>query len=520
MVYRDEKHKLIYDELANILGQENISNDPSVMQAYSRDCFTIGNLPIRPPEFVVLPVGTEDIQMIVKLANRYNFPFSVIGTGLSHVVHGAVKDYWCIIDPKRMNRLEVDKENMYVIVEPYVTHAQVHAEAMKRGLHNAVPSAGGQASCLANHLFQGMAGTGYRTGYAPRNILGMEWVLPNGEILRTGSLANPRAGHYWGEGPGPDMRGLVRGVFGSLGALGIVTRMAIKLYPWPGPHSFPTVGIGPDVISELPMDRFRWYIFTYSTFEEAIDGMNEIGKSEIGGVLMHIPPHLMDNHWARNREQYWKACQEEYFAGSCQNNLMICLWGFASKKQLQYEERVLMGIIEETGGKLISDDIYQSFVPTTANDWILATWACRGMRQGGSIGSNLAVVDSLDEAIEVFPPMLEILHNYSPPILHNFDSSWTLPFDFCHSALFEVDYAFEKTEEVDRVESKCIYESIRRNIGDGVISGAVGVSPMNRVGQFFANFHLPVVKIKRSIDPKNVANPTRLINMEEVNMEE
>jgi hypothetical protein len=520
MLLKDKKCKLIYDELVNTLGQGNVSHDPAVMQAYSRDCFTIGTLPVRRPDFIALPGSTEDVQMIVKLANRYQFPFSVIGSGLSHLVHGAVKDYWCMIDTKRMNRLEIDEKNMHALVEPYVTHAQVHAEAMKRGLHNAVPSAGGQTSCLANHLFQGMAGTGYRTGYAPHNILGMEWVLPNGDVLRTGSLANPRAGYFWGEGPGPDMRGLVRGFFGSLGTLGIVTRMAIKLYPWPGPHSFPTEGVGPIVRSELPPERFKWYLFTYPTFEKAIDGMREIGKSEIGGVVMHIPPHLMDNHWAKTREDYWKACQEEYFARSCKNNVMICLWGFASEKQLRYEEGVLKDIVEDTGGALIPDDVYQAFVPTTANDWILATWACRGMRQGGSVGSNLASADSLDEALEIFPPMLEILHKYSPPILHNFDSSWTLPFDFCHSALFEVDYAFEKTEEVCRAESRCIYDSVRRNIKDGVISGVVGVSPMDKVGPSFANIHLPLAKIKKGIDPNNIANPTRLINMDEVNVDE
>ena len=62
----------------------------------------------------------------------------------------------------------------------------------------------------------------------------------------------------------------------------------------------------------------------------------------------------------------------------------------------------------------------------------------------------------------------------------------------------------------------CIYESVRRNIRDRVISGAVGVSPMNRVGLLFANIHLPIVKIKRDIDPNNVANPTRLIDMDNV----
>jgi len=519
MPFGDEKHKLIYDELVNTLGKGNVSHDLAVMQTYSRDFYAASVLNRRRPEFIALPGSTEDIQAIVKLANRYKFPFSVIGSGLFHLLHGAVKDYWCIIDTKRMNRLEIDEKNMCAIVEPYVTHAQVHAEALKKGLHNANPSAGGQASCLANHVFQGMAGTGYRTGYASRNVLGMEWVLPNGEVLRTGSLANPGAGYFWGEGPGPDIRGLMRGFFGSLGTLGIATRIAIKLYPWPGPRTFPAEGVRPIVKSELPPERFRWYLFTYPTFEKVIDVMHEIGKSEIGGLVMHVPPHLMDNHWARCREEYWKALQEEYFYSSCKNNVMVCLWGFASEKQLQYEERVLRDIVRETGGNLIPDDVYQAFVPTTANDWILATWPCRGMRQGGSIGANLAAADSLDEALEIYPPMLEIYHKYSPPIFHNFDNAWTLPFDFCHSALFEVDFAFEKTEEVCRTITRCDRESVRHNIENSVISGGLGVSPMNKVGASFANIHIPLAKIKKSIDPNNVANPTRLINMEEVDLD-
>ena len=62
----------------------------------------------------------------------------------------------------------------------------------------------------------------------------------------------------------------------------------------------------------------------------------------------------------------------------------------------------------------------------------------------------------------------------------------------------------------------CIYESVQCNIRDGVISGAVGVSPMNRVGPLFTNIHLPVVEITRYIDPNNIANQTQLIDMDNV----
>jgi len=96
----DEKHKRIFDELVNLLGEGNVSDSRAVMKAYSRDCYATGVLQRRGPEFIVLPGSTEDVQAIVKLANRYKFPFSVIGSGLFQHIHGAVKDYWCKCTPR------------------------------------------------------------------------------------------------------------------------------------------------------------------------------------------------------------------------------------------------------------------------------------------------------------------------------------------------------------------------------------------------------------------------------------
>ena len=187
----DENHKQIYDELVNVLGSDYVSDAPVVIEAYSRESQSPSFTTKGRYEFVTLPASTEDVQQIIRLANRYKFPVSVTTTGLLMMTCSAVAPYWCLIDPKRMTRLEIDDKNMYAIIEPYVSHAQLHAEAMKRGLYMGTPEAGSQTSSLANHIFYGMQGTAYRTGHAARNVLGVEWVLPTGEISRTGSMANP-----------------------------------------------------------------------------------------------------------------------------------------------------------------------------------------------------------------------------------------------------------------------------------------------------------------------------------------
>jgi hypothetical protein len=61
----------------------------------------------------------------------------------------------------------------------------------------------------------------------------------------------------------------------------------------------------PNYRSELPPERFKWYLFTYPTIEEAVNAMYEIGKAEIGGVLHKWPTSYLNWWWAKSNEEYW-----------------------------------------------------------------------------------------------------------------------------------------------------------------------------------------------------------------------
>lgn len=377
----DEKHKLIYEELVNILGPDYVSDDPAVMEAFSRDIFTPSGMSKNRTEFIVLPGSTEDVQQIVKLANRYKFPYSVTSTGFMVPVSGAVKPYWCLIDPKRMNRLEIDEKNMYAIVEPYVTHVQLQAEALKRGLYNCSPGSGMQGSVLANNIWGNVQWTCWRTGAEARNVLGVEWVLPTGDILRTGSLAIPGGGYCWGEGPGPDARGILKGLTGHCGALGIVTKIAVKLFPWPGPSVFPTEGVQPEKKSVLPAERFKSYFIDYPTLEKAVEAIRELGKAEIGGWVLKLS-HYDINAWeAKSREEFWK--NFEYWEENVKEMVLVGLWGYASEKQVEYEEKVLREIAEDTGGELVTGKVRQRLDSLMTSTVVRDTWRCRFLRMGG-----------------------------------------------------------------------------------------------------------------------------------------
>jgi len=131
----DVKHELIFSELVNTLGAGSVTDDLAVTESYSRDFYAGSYAAKIKPEFIVLPGNTEDVRKVVQIANRYGFPFSVIGSGLLFVLCGAVKPHWCIIDTKRMGGISIDLNNMYAVIGPHVTHAQLQAEAMRQGLY-------------------------------------------------------------------------------------------------------------------------------------------------------------------------------------------------------------------------------------------------------------------------------------------------------------------------------------------------------------------------------------------------
>ncbi|MEW6141834.1 MAG: FAD-binding protein [Chloroflexota bacterium] len=451
----------------------------------------------------------------MRLANRFKFPVCAAVTALWFLTIAPARPYWCHIDLRRMDRLEIDKKNMYAVIEPGVTHAQLQAEAMKVGLINGTPEAGAQTSSLANHVFAGMQGTAHRTGYAPRNILSLEWVLPTGELLRTGSLANADS-HFWGEGPGPDVRAILRGLTGSFTALGVVTRMAVKLYPWPGPAVFPSTGITPEKRSELPPDTFRWHLFTYPSLNAAVEAMREIGRSEIGALLHCWPPAYYNWWWAKSREEYWEAWTSEHWQKNVKNCVAVCLWGYASSRQVRYEEKALRQIAAETGGTHIPPKIARRWLTSAANNWIRDTNGPRMMRTGGYLILG-AMFGTYEDALDYLPGAWEVEDKYTPPFLDGGHPAWVASYDLGRFALVEIDVPREKTDEADLIWGEALKDVSSRRVKERITDAMTAPIPADRIGPLYANYHLPLGKIKRALDPNHIANPTRLIDPDNAN---
>jgi len=506
-----ERHAIILEALRSAIGKENVEDSPSVMMAYHRDWLPPGVLNPVLPEFVTLPNGTEEVQKVIRICNRYNVPFIPLGSSQWSLTTAPNRPGTLIIDSKRMGRiLDIDDKNMYAVIEPYVTMAQIHSEANRRGLYLGSPEASAQASAMAGHVFQGMWGVGHRVGVGHRNILAMEWVLPSGEILRTGAWATDPAGRFFGEGPGTDLRGMLRGLAGAMGGAGMVTKMAVKLHPYPGPKVFPCEGMIPNHTSTLPEDRFKWYIIKYPTIEKAAHAMYEIARAEIGGVLQKLPTVYFNWWWANSNQEYWETWQEGVWQKHCKYAVEVCLWGFTSAKQLEYEKRVLEDIIKETKGSLIPQEIFDKWVPRTANNWIRDTNGSRMMRPSGTFLALRLPFDTINSSIGVCGDGVRWVDKFSPPILDSDGPDWISTFDMGHFGSAETDFPVEKNPEAlgDLMQKLMgmMQEDLSRKI-EGGVGPFLGGPYHAMAGSVFSNYGKLLGGIKKAIDPKAVANP-------------
>ena len=272
-----------YRSLEEAVGEENVSREPAVLDGYAWQP-TINDDPakwVHRPVSVALPASSEEVQAVVRACNEHNLKFKAFSTGWG-VYSGPTCDGVVQIDLRRMNRIiEIDEKNMYVVVEPYVNGAQLQAETMKLGLNTHIIGAGPACSPLASAT--SMAGVGWDgiyMSYSARNVLGAEWVLPNGEILQLGTPGSD-LGWYCGDGPGPSLRGIMRGSMGALSGLGVFTKCALKLFNWPGPPRVETDGILLNIQSEIP-ENVRFYGCVFPDKKSLADATYKIGDSELG----------------------------------------------------------------------------------------------------------------------------------------------------------------------------------------------------------------------------------------------
>jgi 4-cresol dehydrogenase (hydroxylating) len=182
----------------------------------------------------VAPATVEQVQAVVRTANKYHIPLYPISTGRNLAYGGSAPIYSgsVVLDLKRMNRvLEVNERNAYALVEPGVSYFDLYNHIQQAKLDVWIdPPDPGWGSVIGNALDGGGGWTAYPFRDHFGSHCGMEVVLANGDVVRTGMGALPNAKSWqhsrWGYGPWVD--GLFR-----QSNMGVVTKMGFYLMPRP-----------------------------------------------------------------------------------------------------------------------------------------------------------------------------------------------------------------------------------------------------------------------------------------------
>jgi 4-cresol dehydrogenase (hydroxylating) len=181
---------------------------------------------------VVTPRSTADVQAAVRIANEHRVPLWTFGQGRNNAYGGPAPRLRgsVIVNLRRLDRvLEVSDELAYAVVEPGVRFFDLH-DHLRAGGHRLWPSIPdlGWGSVIGNTLEYGRGYTPY--GDHPQSACGLEVVLPDGELFRTGmgGMTTSKVWHAYNYPFGPNHAGLF---FQS--NLGIVTKMGVWLMPEP-----------------------------------------------------------------------------------------------------------------------------------------------------------------------------------------------------------------------------------------------------------------------------------------------
>jgi len=236
-------NRRVIEELTAIVGSSNIITDADNMADYSRD--ESPHAESRFPEVVVKPEDTESVAKILTLASKNKIPVTPrgAGTGLSG---GCIPIYGGILlSLEKMNRIiEIDGENFTAVAEPGVSLADLCGEVESRGLYYPLYPGEMTATIGGNVATNAGGMNAVKYGVTRNNVLGLEAVLPSGEIIKTG-------GEYVKSSTGYDLTQLIAG---SEGTLGIITRVILKLTTRPAKREvlFAPFGSLQDAIDTVP----------------------------------------------------------------------------------------------------------------------------------------------------------------------------------------------------------------------------------------------------------------------------
>jgi hypothetical protein len=479
------------DDLLEIVGVENFSDDPEVLKKHSKD-FSLE--PSGMPNYVVKTKDASEVQKVIQFANAHSIPVVPVSSWTHFQGATIPKQGGIVLDLTRMNRiLEVDDFNRRVRIEAGVTWGQLTEELGKKGFRMIMPLLPHpQRSVVTDYLEREVpTNTVYDYG---EPLQGMEVVWPTGDIFRTGSASVNGYPDSESKGANPSGPGIdfYRFLQGAQGTMGVVTWSNLKIESIPKMNK---VFFAP--VNDLPYAmEFLYRILPRRIGQECL----LLNNVDLGAIIAEDWPGEFEKF--RQTLPTW--------------TLILVLSGLSRRpeEKIAYEEKALSEILKNEFKGLSLDDNLPGFpglgrklLPLLRKPWPrdLTYWRNRykgGCRNLFFIARPVLAKKFIDrvEAIAArcdYP--ISDIGSYLQPIEHN---------RACHLE-FHFFYDPANPTEIEKVRS------LYRDAAIALLNeGAFFTRPYGELGPILyeraAGYTMVLRRVKKLFDPKNIMNPGNL----------
>ncbi|HZI11450.1 MAG TPA: FAD-linked oxidase C-terminal domain-containing protein [Myxococcus sp.] len=263
------------EELARLLSPVQLRRDADTLAAYARDESDSG---VYPPDAVVFPQTAEQVSAVFKVCQAHGVPFTPCGarsgkSGGSLPLRGGVA-----VSLERMNRIRsISVEDLTAVVEPGVVTGDLMKAVEAQGLFYPPDPNSWEWCTLGGNVAENAGGPrALKYGVTRDYVIGLEWVLPDGEIVRVGRRTIKGVAGY-------DLVGLF---VGSEGTLGVATEITLQLIPLPrrvmtALVCFPSV---------LHAARGVSAVLAAGILPRCLELIDEVALRAVDGRGFHFPP--------------------------------------------------------------------------------------------------------------------------------------------------------------------------------------------------------------------------------------
>lgn len=457
------KNKLISDLKKNIPAS-NVLDTLEERYAYAQDATNIKAIK-NLPDAVVFVENIDQVQTVVKLANKYKIPIICRGAGTNVVGACVVEHGGIILNFSKMNKIiNISPENMTATVEPGVVLGHFQREVEKFGLFYPPDPSNLAVSTIGGSIAQSSGGAkSFKYGTTKDYVIDLKVVMANGEILRTGANTIKNATGY----------NLNTLFVGSEGTLGIVVEATLKLIPKP--------------------ESKKVLMAYFDSVKEAVLAVNSIIEQRIYPATIDF----MDKNAIQTVEKFYPA----NLLTDKEAALIVEIDGFECS--MQYQEDIIVNILNASNASKIqvshNEEEYNKIWTARRS----SMGACAKLKPNVTTDDVIVPRENLEALVLGIRAICEKYNLDVCMVGHVGDGS-------VHPQI-PIDYNDEEEYRRYKLAKSEIYD-LTAKLG-GILSGehGIGSEKRNHIHKVINSVALDYMRqIKKTLDPQNILNPYKI----------